>query len=458
VGSSTYLAALRGMLVCGLGALLGVGCQSAPTVPIAEKGITLQPAAGVVPVKVVRTSTGYELLRDGKPYYIRGAAGVQHFDLIRKYGGNSVRIYTPNYADVLLDEAQRQNLTVMLGLWMKPTYEKFDYYDPKAVAAQQQEVYRQVLRYKNHPALLMWNLGNELDNHVGDLKVYQVVNETVQMIHKLDPNHPVTTTLTDGVYSVPAVARLCPDLDVLTVNVFNKMAAQPERLAAAGWSGPLIIGEFGAQGWWEAPQTYWGAPLDQSSSDKARTLQRGYEAITSKHRDRCLGSYVLYWGNRFEQTAMWLSLFSPAGEKTPQVDMIHALWTKDTVANRAPVVGAIRLNGKLDRDNVALELNTDYPASIIATDPESDSLHVEWNVARDIDEFHTLPQNRTAPENIGGAIRHAVGLGAVVHTPSQRGAYRLLVSVRDGHGSVATNSFPFFVGKPDHVVQGYKAP
>lgn len=458
MGSSTYLvAALRGLVVCLAGAWVGLGCQPAPT-GVVEKVVPLQPAAGVVPVKVVRTNTGHELLRNGKPYYIRGAAGVQHFDLIRQYGGNSVRIYAPNYADVLLDEAQRQNLTVMLGLWMKPPYEKFDYYDPKAVAVQQQEVYRQVLRYKNHPALLMWNLGNELDNHVGDLKVYQVVNETVRMIHQLDPNHPVTTTLTDGVYSVPAVARLCPDLDVLTVNVFSKMAGQPERLAAAGWSGPFIIGEFGAQGWWEAPRTFWGAPIDQSSSAKAETLQRGYQSVISKHRSRCLGSYVLYWGNRFEQTSMWLSLFSPTGEKTPQIDMIHSLWTNKSLANLAPLVGSIRLAGKLDLENVALQPNADYPATISASDPEGDPLRLEWNMTHDVDEFHTLPQNRTAPENIVGAIRHAVGLGAVVHTPSQRGAYRLLVSVYDGHGSVATNSFPFFVGKPTRVVQGYRAP
>jgi Glycosyl hydrolases family 2, TIM barrel domain len=425
---------------------------------MAEAEVPLQPASGVVPVRVVRTAEGYELQRNGQPYFIKGAAGVQHFDLIRQYGGNSVRIYTPNYADVLLDKAQRQGLTVMMGLWMKPPYEKFDYYDPEAVAIQQQEVYRQVLRYKNHPALLMWNLGNELDNHVGDLKVFQVVNETVRMIHQLDPNHPVTTTLTDGVYSIPAVARLCPDLDVLTVNVFNKMAAQPERLASAGWAGPFIIGEFGAQGWWEAPQTVWGAPLDQSGSAKAETLRRGYQSVITKNRSRCLGSYVLYWGNRFEQTGMWLSLFSPTGEKTPQVDIIHRLWTNTALDNQAPQVGSIRLAGKLDLESVALQPDSDYPATVSATDAEGDSLRIEWAVARDVDEFHTLPQNRTAPEPIRGAVRRTTALGAVVHTPHRRGAYRLLVSVYDGHGSVAANSFPFFVGKPDHIVQGYQTP
>lgn len=417
----------------------------------------LQPASSAVPVRVVRTPTGYQLLRGGRPYVIKGAAGIQHLDLIRAKGGNSIRVYAPNYADVILDEAQRQGVTVMLGLWMRPPYEKFDYYDPKAVEAQKQEVYRQVLRYKNHPALLMWNLGNELDNHTDDFKVYQVVNETAQMIHQLDPNHPVTTTITYETFYVPAVVRLCPDIDVLSINVFGKLAEQAKNVYNAGWHGPFIIGEFGGLGWWEALQTSWGAPLDQSGSVKAEFMQQGYEKSIAAEHTRCLGSYVLYWGNRFEQTDMWLSMFATTGEKTPMVDMIEYLWTGKKAANSAPSVGTVRLAGKLDIDDVALRPNTDYPASVSAFDAEGDSLRVTWRVIRDVDEFHTLPQNRTAPETIVAAVRKSSGLTALVRTPAARGAYRLLVDVYDGHGSVTNDSFPFFVGTPDHPELGIHA-
>ncbi|GAB3579804.1 hypothetical protein GCM10027345_20350 [Hymenobacter daeguensis] len=419
--------------------------------------VPLQPEAGVVPVRLAHTATGYQLLRNGKPYFIKGASGVQRFDLIRQCGGNSVRIYSPNYADVLLDDAQRQGLTVMFGLWMRPPYEKFDYYDPQAVRAQQEEICRQVMRYKNHPALLMWNLGNELDNNNGDFKVYQVVNETVRMIHQLDPNHPVTTAVTDGIYAIPAIANLCPDLDVLTVNVFDKLAIEPARLAKAGWSRAFVIGEFGVRGWWESPLTSWNAPIEPTNAEKVATIERGYRAAIVGAPERCLGGYVLYWGNRFEQTAMWLSLLSPAGEKTPQLDMMHYLWTNQRFPNLAPQVGTVRLAGRQPLDDVALLPDTDYPATVSATDAEGDTLRVQWAVTRDADELHTLPQNRTAPETIPGAIRRATGLRAVVHTPRERGAYRLLVSVRDGHGSLGTDSFPFFVGKPDHPELGIHA-
>lgn len=419
---------------------------------------SLQPANAVVPVRVVHTAGGYELQRGGKPYFIKGAAGVQHLNLIRDKGGNSVRIYTATYADVLMDRAQQNGLTVMFGLWMKPPYEKFDYYDPKAVAEQQEEVCRQVQRFKNHPALLIWNLGNELDNHSGDFKVYQIVNETAKMIHKLDPYHPVTTTITDGTYSIPSIAHLCTDIDVLTINVFTKLAEQPQRIADAGWKGPYIIGEFGCRGWWETPLTSWDAPLDQSGTAKAAFLRKGYITTIAGPRSHCLGSYVLYWGNRFEQTDMWLSMFAPTGEKTPMVDMIEQLWTNRKPANAAPQVGSITLANQQDVDDVALAPGADYPASITATDSDGDSLLVKWKVTRDVDEFHTLPQNRTAPEAITEAIRASRGLNAVVHTPILQGAYRLVVNVYDGKGSVSNNSFPFFVGQPDHPEKGIHMP
>ncbi|UOG74357.1 hypothetical protein MTX78_19840 [Hymenobacter tibetensis] len=408
----------------------------------------LNPAGAVVPVRVVRTSTGYELQRGGKPYHIKGVAGVQHLDLIRQKGGNSVRIYTANYADILLDEAHRNGLTVMFGLWMRPSYEKFDYYDPKAVAMQQQQIYEQVLRYKNHPSLLMWNLGNELNNHTLDMKVYQVVNETAQVIHRLDPNHPVTTTLTSSTFPIPAIARLCPDLDVITINVFNTLGRHAQDLKAAGWSGPFVIGEFGGRGWWEAPQTSWGAPLDQSGSEKAELMGRNYESTVASNGSHCLGSYALYWGNRFEQTDMWLSMFAPTGEKTPMVDMMQYLWTKTEPENQAPKVGVMLLDSKPDSLSVALKPNLEYTASVSAFDPDGDSLAVQWKVTRDVDEFHTLPQNRTAPEAIPSAIRQAKGTTALIRAPAQEGAYRLLVNVYDKKGSVTTNSFPFYVGQP----------
>ena len=234
---------------------------------------------------------------------------------------------------------------------------------------------------------------------------------------------------------------------MLTINVFGLLDKVGEKLIENEWNGPYIVGEYGARGWWEAPKTKWRAPLDQSSNRKAEFIRTRYEKTVKGDRDRCLGSYVLYWGQRFEQTSTWFSLFTNSGEKTAVVDMVHYLWTGKTVPNQAPRLSTMRLGGKPAWKSVFLRPGKNYLATVMATDPERDSLRIVWELVPDVDENYILPQHRTALEPIPNAIVQAKGTRAVVKAPTKKGAYRLLVMAYDGQGSVATHSYPFYVGK-----------
>ena len=44
-------------------------------------------------VDVIKTESGYQLLRDGEPYYIKGIGGKGPYDLLAEYGGNSIRTW-----------------------------------------------------------------------------------------------------------------------------------------------------------------------------------------------------------------------------------------------------------------------------------------------------------------------------------------------------------------------------
>ncbi|SET42850.1 glycoside hydrolase family 2 TIM barrel-domain containing protein [Hymenobacter actinosclerus] len=431
---------LRVLLPLVLGLVNCGGSSSPPLLP--------PPPPGVLPVRIERTARGYELLRDGQPYYIRGVAGTQQLDRVRTLGGNSLRLYTTNYAGTLLDEAQRQGLTVMLGLWMTPEYEHFDYFDQEKVARQRAELREQVLRFRHHPALLMWNIGNELDLHITSPQTFKVLNEMVRMVHELDPYHPVTTTLSSNVGNTILVRRFCPDLDLLTINMFGQLSDIEESIKAAGWVKPYIVGEYGARGWWESPVTSWQAPIDQSSNAKAEFMRLRYEKGIRKQRRQCLGSYILYWGQRQEQTPMWFSLFTANGEKTAVVDVVHSLWTGRQVANRAPALADLRLAGLPARASTLLQPGRLYRASVRATDPEQDSLRLVWEVVPEVNEYITLPQHRTPPQALPSAVRPDGPQRALLRAPTQKGPYRLLVTAFDGHGSVATHSFPFYVGRP----------
>jgi hypothetical protein len=82
----------------------------------------------------------------------------------------------------------------------------------------------------------------------------------------------------------------------------------------------------------------------------------------------------------------------------------------------------------------------------MASDPEGDSLRLKWEVVPDVNENFILPQHRTALEPVPGAITKVQDTRAFVKAPIKKGPYRLLVMAYDGKGSVATHSYPFYVG------------
>ena len=64
-----------------------------------------------------------------------------------------------------------------------------------AVKEQFERIKKEVLTLKDHPALLIWAIGNELNLRHTNPKVWDAVNDISKMIHEVDPNHLTTTTL-----------------------------------------------------------------------------------------------------------------------------------------------------------------------------------------------------------------------------------------------------------------------
>ncbi|WP_044513517.1 glycoside hydrolase family 2 TIM barrel-domain containing protein [Hymenobacter sp. DG25B] len=395
-------------------------------------------------VRLEQSGSGYRLTRNSKPFFIKGGAGLQHFDKLKAAGGNSIRIWTTEYADEVLNAAHQQGLVVMLGLWIKPAREGIDYYDPEALQTQQASIREQILRYRNHPALLMWNVGNEYDIEAPSPKVFQAVNAIAKMIHELDPNHPVTTTILANPNSVDHFINLCSDVDILSINVFAGLDYFPRLLDKHGLTKPYIVTEFGAKGHWEAPYTAWKAPLEQTSTAKAGFILPRYRASIATDTAHCLGGYVFFWGTKYEQTTTWFSLFGAKGEKTATVDLMQYLWTGKYPRNRAPEIGRLRFAGGYGTNNLQPQAGSLQDASVTASDIEGDSLHVVWQVFPDNNLLGRNKKKDIAPEEIPNSIIAAHGLHAMVRVPKKPGPYRLFVTIYDGKGSIATANAPFY--------------
>jgi hypothetical protein len=115
------------------------------------------------PVKVELRSAGdgWQLQRAGRPFFIQGAGGTASLAQLKAAGGNSIRTWSVDNLQATLDEAQKLGLTVCVGIWLhhENDTEKFSYGNPEMVAEQLEQVRQAVIRFKDHPAVLLWGFG-----------------------------------------------------------------------------------------------------------------------------------------------------------------------------------------------------------------------------------------------------------------------------------------------------------
>jgi len=414
-------------------------CPSAP-----------QAAQGPVKVEVVRSGDGYVLMRGGEPYVVRGA-GMARDDIARfaAHGGNSIRTWTTDSSvqDVgeLLDEAQAHGVTVALGLPMKAERHGFDYDDPAAVAAQRESFRDDILRYRDHPALLAWVVGNELNHSYTNPRVFDAVEDVARMIEELDPNHPVTTALEsfrpDQV--AEALAR-APSLDFLSFQLYGGLFSLPERIRSAGFTKPFMVTEWGTIGYWEMEKTPWGAPVELTSSEKADVILRAWREVLTAFPGQLFGSYVFKWGWKQERTPTWFGLLLESGETTEAADVMQLAWTGARPANRTPRVKSLLLDGKGARDGVTLLAGRTYEAAFAVDDPEGDRLRFRWEVKPESRATQAGGDFEASIPNLEGLLGNQAGATTSL-TVNEPGPYRLFAYAFDGQGHAAHANIPFLV-------------
>jgi len=118
--------------------------------------------ASAIPVEVVEVAPGeWQLFRGGEPYFIMGAGGSGSKEMLASAGANTFRTWGvgPDLGEQL-DQAQKLGLAVVVGHWLGHPRHGFDYNDLDMVAEQFERVRRDVLAFRDHPALLLWAIGN----------------------------------------------------------------------------------------------------------------------------------------------------------------------------------------------------------------------------------------------------------------------------------------------------------
>lgn len=433
--------------------LLRIATVAVVTALLTRSARADEPAARSGPhiVRVEKTADGFRLLRDGVPYIIRGAGGSDRLDDLVAAGGNSIRTWHLSHSDRTLDRAAELGLTVTVGMWLGHERHGFNYSDPAQVSADKERAREAVLKYKDHPAVLLWGIGNEMEGNGQNPKVWQAVNDIARMIKELDPNHPTMTVIAGtGDGKVREFVKHCPDIDVLGVNGYGDLSYIPRELHAQGYDGPYVVTEFGPTGWWQVGKTSWGAELEPISTEKAATYMAGYQTAVLDQPQRCLGAYAFLWGDKQEHTHTWFGMFLPTGERTGAVDVMTKVWTGKWPENRCPEISQLRLEtlegAALPPGEAIFMPGATISGEVIAKDHDRDPLTYTWDIRPESTDKRSGGDPEKVPAPLPGEIE-VLQNEFRVKLPDQPGPYRIFVYVTDGHNHAATANLPILVRK-----------
>lgn len=397
-------------------------------------------------VVIKKSKKGWILLRSGEPYYVRGVGGQIQLQYLATNGGNSIRTWrTGPKTKELMDKADKLGLTVCLGLWMDHERHGFDYNNTDAVQRQFNAFKKYVEEFKDHPALLMWGVGNEVETNYTNPKVWDAMNAICKMIKKVDGKHPTLTALAwPSNHVIKEILQRVPNVDILGLNSYAGLKESLHEGQKHGWKGPTIVTEYGPNGFWEMPKTSWGSYLEMNSSDKAKLYGERTDLI--KNDQNCLGGYAFLWGEKQERTRTWFSLIFNGKNISAGVDELIKSWTNKYPRNQAPNVTKLVVNDKLAEKNVELMPRQIYVAKVNVTDDNSEKLKYQWElrhetVAQSIGgDIEEIP-----PEVEGSIVKIGTNGTLKFKAPNQPGKYRLFVYVVDTQHKIGHANFPFIV-------------
>jgi len=403
-------------------------------------------------VHIEETASGeFRLMRDGTPYVIKGAGGKSHLKTLVEMGGNSIRLWAAGSMDTvvdgqsLADRCQALGISITVGLWVGHERHGFNYSNETQVKHQRESIRRQVRKYKDHPAVLMWGLGNEMEgptSTTGDPKVWKELNVLAKLVKEEDPSHPVMTVIAGAsANKVQGIMTHYPEIDVLGVNAYSEASRVAGALKKVKWKKPYILSEFGPVGHWEVAKTPWGAPIEPSSREKAMSYYVAQKITSEEHSDICIGTYCFIWGHKQETTSTWFGMFLESGEKLPQVDAMARQWTGAWPTNRCPKVESF----ESDLKRAVVKAGSLHKVRSNVADPEGDPMTWSWRLMAESQSTRIGGDAEPVPPEFRGLVTKKAEGEAEVKAPEAKGGYRLFMVVRDGKGSASVENFCFRV-------------
>ncbi|MGC6423716.1 MAG: glycoside hydrolase family 2 TIM barrel-domain containing protein [Lentimonas sp.] len=387
-------------------------------------------------VELVQTNQSSQLRVKGKSFRIRGAGGPASLKLLSEAGGNSTRTWGfDQLENGLLDDAYENGIMVSVGIWLR---HDLDYNDLQQVNTQIAHALEGVRKYKDHPAILLWGVGNEMEGNGENIAIWKHVEEIAKLIKKEDPTRPTMTVIAEiSGNKIEYINEHCPSIDIIGINAYGGAPSVPQRYREKGGSKPYILAEYGPRGPWDYPKNEINSLDESLTKTKSAYYLKAYEAI-DQDVELGLGSYAFMWGQKMEATPTWFGMFLKDGRKTPTVDVMTAAWSGKEVENKSPQIDSIRLIGSR-----TVNTKSKVSAKIKASDPEGDPLKVEWVLMANSGTYITMGYKQATPPVFPENILQSSENEVTFRVPEKPGLYRIFAYVGDEHGGADAANIVF---------------
>lgn len=378
----------------------------------------------------VRGKIGKQILSvNGKPFFIKGVGCAvtkdeknidRYFKFAKKLGANSIRRWgIERDTKLILDKAKENDLMVNQGIWVTCGH---GFCNSKSNRDSQKiMIIDAVKRYKDHPALLVWNIGNEclktMKNKQNKIIFCKFLEDICQEIHKIDPNHPVVYT---GVVGQPLklLKKYSPSLDIYGANCYAGIKNFRSEWKSDACTIPYIFSEFGPDGTWEVKKDKYGEPIESSDEKKAKQFKNRWNKYVRRFKGDCLGGYAFLLEEKTEESKTWWGL-TYQWLKRKNYWTIYELFTGKKAKNYPPIIDSFTISPKQARGGKYVKLK------IIARDPENDELTY-------IIDAPTKGGAYWIPKKEKNKFDYQVS--------TIPGVYRIYAIVKDGKGNITTAS------------------
>jgi hypothetical protein len=248
-----------------------------------------------------------QLRVDGEPFFIRGVCwnpvpkgGVHPNDLdftgfveqdaalMKAAGINAVRTYETITDLAVLDALHAAGIYVLNAAYAWGG-------DPPSV------VDAKISAVKDHPAILMWVLGNEWNYNglyvgMSHPDALAALNEAAERIAAIDDQHPIATVY--GEIPSAQTVQAMPRVDVWGINAYRGLSFGDlfERFAAVS-DKPMFLGEYGADAY-DATQDMVNLAA-QAQATRALTQELIDHGAAAGESGQCLGGTIFEWADEW---------------------------------------------------------------------------------------------------------------------------------------------------------------